>query len=260
MADRRSLITRPRFLIVSAVAALLTVGFVSLGAWQIERLFWKMDIIHRVDARVAAPATPAPGPDSWGSITQEADEYRRVTLTGTFLNEDEVQIYTPTILGPGYWVLTPLKRDDGTVVMVNRGFVPEELKDPAKRTPPQGVVTVEGLLRMSEDRGWLFSRANNPAERKWYRRDIGSITQALGLAPAAPYFVDESAGSDPKAWPRGGMTVVRFRNTHLSYAITWFAMAAMTLFMYGIFLRFEGVFGRSRARPAEYEADDEEWE
>lgn len=259
MADRRSIITRPRFLIVTALAAILTAGFVSLGIWQVHRLYWKLDLIHKVDARVAAPAVQAPGPDAWGSLTRSDDEYRHVTLTGTFLNEDEVQIYTPTVLGPGFWILTPLKRDDGTVVMINRGFVPEDLKDPAGRKPPQGPVTVDGLLRISEDRGWLFSRPNDTEARKWFRRDIGSITETLELSPAAPYFVDQEAGSDPNAWPRGGMTVLNFRNTHLSYAITWFAMAAMTLFMYGIFLRFEGFFGKSRARPAEYEADDE-WE
>lgn len=264
MADRKTphikaIIIRTRFWIVAALAALLTAGFISLGMWQVHRLYWKLDLIQNVDARVAAPAVPAPGEADWGSITQSNDEYRHVTLTGIFLNEDEVQIYTPTVLGPGYWILTPLKRDDGTVVMINRGFVPEDLKDPAKRTQPEGLVTVDGLLRISEDRGWLFSRPNDTEGRKWFRRDIGSITETLGLSPAAPYFVDQEAGSDPKAWPRGGMTVLNFRNSHLSYAITWFAMAAMTLFMYGIFLRFEGFFGKSRARTTEEEADDE-WE
>ncbi|MBP1850191.1 SURF1 family protein [Rhizobium halophytocola] len=238
---------RPRVLVATALAALVTAMFVGLGIWQIERLQWKLDLIARVDARVHADAVPAPAEDAWASVTREGDEYRHVSVTGTFVNADEVQIYVPTRLGPGYWVMTPLKRDDGTYVMINRGFVPEELKDPAKRTPPTGAVTVKGLLRISEDKGWLFSRANDPEHKAWYRRDIGSITKAFDLAPAAPYFIDEELGSDPDAFPRGGLTVVEFRNSHLSYAITWFAMALMTLVCYGVVLRQWGLLGGRKA-------------
>lgn len=227
-----------RLVIVTLIGLILLAGFGSLGIWQVQRLHWKTDLIARVDARIHADPVAAPGPADWPGLTAQSAEYRRVTLTGRFLNADEVQIYTPTEWGPGYWVLTPLARDDGTVVMVNRGLVPEDLRDPATRPAPQGEQTVIGLLRISEDRGWLFSRPNNPAARLWYRRDIGSITAALGLKDAAPYFVDQELG-DPAAWPRGGQTVVQFRNAHLGYALTWFALAAFVVFAWGLVLRSE---------------------
>ncbi|WP_406720333.1 MULTISPECIES: SURF1 family protein [Thioclava] len=225
-----------------SIATILAAGFVavfmSLGIWQVHRLHWKLDLIARVDSRVAAAPVPAPGPNAWAGLTREGDEYRHVAVTGTFLNDQEVQIYTPSMFGPGYWVLTPLKRDDGTIVMINRGVVPEEKKSPASRVAPAGVQHITGLLRLSEDHGWLFSQKDRPQDGVWYRRDIASITQTKGLENAAPYFIDQDL-TDPEGFPRGGQTVVKFRNSHLSYAITWFAMALLSLVGWGVVLRQE---------------------
>jgi surfeit locus 1 family protein len=227
----------PLLIIVTLVAALGVIGFASLGTWQVKRLHWKVALIERVDARVHAPAEPAPDAAEWPSITREGDEYRHVTLHGTFLNDDEVQVYTPSDFGPAYWVLTPLLRDDGTTVLINRGVVPEELRDPATRKAPTGEQTVTGLLRISEDKGWLFSQDNRPEDGAWYRRDVAEIAAAKGLT-TAPYFVDQEK-TESDSWPRGGQTVIKFRNAHLSYALTWFALALMVLAGYALFLRQE---------------------
>ncbi|OCX65970.1 Surfeit locus 1 family protein [Thioclava sp. SK-1] len=228
----------PLTIIVTLVALIGVAGFASLGIWQVKRLAWKTDLIARVDARVDAPVVAAPGLQDWPGITRDNSEYRHVTLSGEFLNDQEVQIYVPSEYGPSYWIMTPLKRDDGTIVMVNRGVVPEEFKDPATRTAPSGLQTVNGLLRLSEDQAWLFSQDNRPEEQTWYRRDITSITQTLGFTQAAPYFVDQEL-VDPQSWPRGGKTVVSFRNSHLSYALTWFALALLVVLGWALFLRHE---------------------
>lgn len=219
----------PRLMIVTLIALIGVGGFARLGIWQVHRLHWKLDLIERVEARVDADPVPAPGPEAWPAITAASDEYRRVSLQGQFRNDQTVLIYTPSDFGPADWVLTPLERDDGTVVMINRGLVPEDLALAGSfDAAPEGEVMVTGLLRISEDKGWLFSRKNDPENGKWYRRDIGSITSAKGLERAAPYFVDQQLG-DPKAWPRGGQTVVSFRNAHLNYALTWFALSLLVL-------------------------------
>ena len=82
-----------------------------------------------------------------------------------------------------------------------------------------------GLLRLSEPGGG-FLRANRPAEGRWYSRDVQAIGRAEGIAALAPYFVDADATANPGGWPRGGLTVVRFPNSHLIYALTWFVLAA----------------------------------
>ncbi|WP_454915205.1 SURF1 family protein [Xanthobacter sediminis] len=228
----------PRLIAVTVVALIGVAGFASLGVWQVQRLYWKRDLIQRVDSRIHADPVPAPGAADWGGITSEKDEYRRVQTSGRFLNDQTVLIYTPSDYGPADWVLTPLLRADGTIIMVNRGLVPEDLGRKGDYAKPEGQVTVTGLLRMPEDRGWLFSRPNDPATGHWYRRDIASITHAKGFKAAAPYFIDEGGG-DPSVWPRGGQTVVTFRNAHLSYALTWFALALGVLAGYLLLLRQE---------------------
>ena len=228
----------PRLIIVTLIAAVGIAGFTSLGIWQVKRLHWKLDLIERVDSRIHAEPVPAPGPAAWPTITAEDDEYTRVTLTGRFLNDEEVLIYTPSDYGPADYVLTPFERDDGTIVMVNRGIVPLERAQSGDISRIEGETTVTGLLRMSEDKGWLFSRDNNPDEQLWYRRDIGSITEAKGFERAAPYFVDAER-TDSDGWPRGGQTVVSFRNSHLSYALTWFALGVLVLSGYALILRQE---------------------
>lgn len=228
----------PRLIVVTLIAAIGIMGFTGLGIWQIQRLHWKLDLIERVDSRIHAEPVPAPGPEAWPAINAADDEYTRVTLTGRFLNDEEVMIYTPSNYGPADWVLTPFERDDGTIVMVNRGVVPLERAQSGDISRIEGETTVTGLLRMSEDKGWLFSRANNPDEQLWYRRDIGSITETKGFASAAPYFVDAERGASD-VWPRGGETVVSFRNSHLSYALTWFALGVLVLSGYALILRQE---------------------
>ncbi|RPE81551.1 SURF1 family protein [Vulcaniibacterium tengchongense] len=207
--------------------ALACAGFAGLGIWQVQRLAWKRDLIERVEARVHAPPAPAPGPREWPRIGAAAHEYLRVRLDGRYLDGRDTRVQAVTELGPGFWLLTPLRTREGSVVLVNRGFVPPDWRG-AKA--PRGETQVVGLLRLSEPGGG-FLRRNDPARGRWYSRDVRAIAAARGLDPqrVAPYFVDaeRAPGAAAAAPPVGGLTVVRFRNNHLSYAVTWFVLAAM---------------------------------
>ncbi len=200
----------------------------ALGIWQIERRAWKLALIERVDARIHAPPAPLPDRGRWSSLDPHAFEYRRVSATGIFRHDRETLVQAVTARGAGAWVLTPLSTPDGTV-LVNRGFVPQERRAPATRAPGQiaGRVTVTGLMRVTEPGGG-FLRTNDPAADRWYSRDVAAITRARGLEPVAPFFVDADAAPNPGGYPVGGLTVVRFNNNHLVYALTWFALAALS--------------------------------
>lgn len=233
-------------MLAALVAA--SVLLIGLGSWQLQRLGWKRDLIARVDARVHAAPVAAPGRERWASVNAAEDEYRRVRLEGRFAHGAEALVQAVTERGPGYWVLTPLRRPDGTTVLVNRGFVPPEKRDPASRMAGQvvGDVSVTGFLRLSEP-GGAFLRSNDPAANRWYSRDVAAIAQARGLSDVAPYFVDADAGSTVEGGPLGGLTQIAFRNNHLSYALTWFALAALAIGATVFFLRSE--FGRRGPSP-----------
>ncbi|PZU58386.1 MAG: Surfeit locus 1 family protein [Sphingobium sp.] len=220
---------RPASILIGAGAVGLTVILLALCVWQVERRAWKHALIAAVDARVHAPAVAAPPPAEWTDVRAGNAAYRHVTMTGRFLNDRETLVRATTERGSGYWVMTPLRTDGGWTVLVNRGFVPPEWKARTARAAalPAGEVRVTGLLRVSEPGGG-FLRANDPAQDRWYSRDVAAISGRLGLGAVAPYFIDADATPNPGGYPVGGLTVIRFPDNHMVYALTWFVLALMT--------------------------------
>lgn len=212
---------------VSLLLSCLTAAclFFALGVWQLERRAWKLDLIARVGSRIHARSVAAPKPSQWPYITPGHDEYRRVSATGYFLHTRTTLVDALTERGAGFWVMTPLRTDNGTI-LINRGFVPTEQKNDYSR--PQGVQQVTGLLRMTEPKG-RFLRPNRPQEGFWYSRDVEAIAVASGSGKVAPFFIDAEPGATVGI-PVAGMTVVQFRNMHLVYALTWFSLAGMALY------------------------------
>ena len=232
--------SRLLFALLVAVGLALLAGFVALGNWQLQRRSWKLDLIERVEARVNAPPVAAPGPTIWPRIDAQGYEYLKVEATGRFRHDRETLVQAVTDYGSGFWVLTPLETDRGFTVLVNRGFVPQDRRALATRRSGQvgGPVAVQGLLRLSEPGGG-FLRSNDPAAGRWYSRDVSAIAQANGLAAAAPYFIDADAAANPGGLPRGGLTQVRFRNQHLQYALTWYALALLVGVGLWLLIRYE---------------------
>ncbi|MEN3792502.1 SURF1 family protein [Fulvimarina sp. MAC3] len=243
---------RTRFwVILGCVSAVLFTIFVSLGIWQVERRAWKLELIAAVEERATAVPVNAPGPNQWASLSFEADEYRHVAVTGEFVKGSDALVQATTDYGFGYWLMTPLETGRGFTVFVNRGFVPS--RDLAGSIePPAGDVTLAGLLRMSQP-GGAFLRSNDPVSGRWYSRDIAAIAETEGISgPVAPYFIDVEgmaetvpSGSNP-SYPVGGLTVTQFRNSHLSYALTWFALAGLTLLGTAIVVKRFGAWTNRR--------------
>jgi surfeit locus 1 family protein len=222
--DRR----RPRspltLFLLGGIAILLIAALTTLGVWQLQRRVWKLDLIAQIEQRIHAPAVDAPGRAAWPAIDASRDAYRRVRAVGVFLRDRDTLVQAVTALGGGYWVMTPLRTDAGFVILVNRGFVSGDDKDKARAEMPPGRVEITGLLRVNEPHGG-FLRANDPAADRWHSRDVEAIAGARGLTDVAPYFIDADAMPGPG--PVGGLTVVSLPNSHLVYALTWFALALM---------------------------------
>lgn len=250
---------RPRAIgrvILAILGLLLIVLFAGLGTWQVVRLQWKLALIERVESRVGAAPVSPPAPERWAQVTKDSDEYRHVRLAGRFLYDYTTPVQAVSELGAGFWLLTPLCTTDGSVVLVNRGFIPASgntaQRYPARRAEGNPCAaaagpahTLTGLLRIAEPGGG-FLRDNDPVRNRWFSRDVAAIASARGLSPTAsnggpavapngapviaPFFVDAARGQDPAGAPDqpvGGLTVISFQNNHLVYAITWYALALM---------------------------------
>ena len=233
-ADRRG---RRRRRVAALLSLAAFAGCIALGTWQVERRAAKLELIRRVDARVDAPASDAPGRSAWSGLRPADVEYRHVRVTGHFDFAASTAVQAVTALGAGFWVLTPLVRsDDGSTVLVNRGWIADAAAGhavgPASTAggAEPSAVTVTGLLRLSEPGGG-FLRRNDPAADRWYSRDVAAIASARRLAgPVAPYFIDAAAAANATgdaARPVGGLTVIAFHNNHLAYALTWYGLATL---------------------------------
>lgn len=220
--------SRVAITILYSLSILLIASFTALGTWQVQRLGWKLDLIQRIETRAhAEPAALGPRSE-WSNLKPEDYEYRRVQVSGQFEHDKEAAVYTVTNYGPGYWILTPLKQQDGSTVIINRGFVPTDKRTADTRIQGQteGVVTLVGLMRAPEH-GGLFLRKNDPANGRWYSRNIEEIATANGLTDVAPFYIDADATPNDGGLPIGGLTQLKFPNSHLSYAITWYVLALM---------------------------------
>ncbi|HYE00656.1 MAG TPA: SURF1 family protein [Alphaproteobacteria bacterium] len=222
--------------LVAIPALLILLG---LGTWQLERLGWKRDLIARIDERLAA--APAPLPATLPPDAAEAWEFRRVAVRGTFRHEGEMRWQARTREGQlGVELITPLAREEGPPVLVNRGWVPLDRADPAARpeTLTAGPVTVEGILRAPAERGTM-QPDNRPDANQWFWLDIPAMAAAAGVPDALPVLVQAAppagAVADRAALPVPRVPRPELSNNHLQYALTWYGLAAALVAVYVVF-------------------------
>jgi surfeit locus 1 family protein len=235
------------------VPGLLTLALlpvlVGLGNWQWHRKAWKEDLIAKIEAR--RTAEPVSYPAALSAYVKTGDvEYLHVRITGTFDYGQERHLYAPTPGSQGWHVYTLMKPEGGLPpIFVNRGWVPDTLKDPSKRTAGQvaGLVTVTGLARLPEHKGW-FTPDNDYAGNRWFSRDLDAMQYGPAGPPSplqfttekkqayAPFSIDADAlPRNPGGWPKGGTTVIHLPNSHLQYVVTWYGLALTLICVFAAF-------------------------
>jgi surfeit locus 1 family protein len=224
---------------LSLATLLGMVILLSLGNWQLHRLSWKTALIAAADTRAHGALV------SMERVLGVADaeiEYAHAEAKGEYL-AGEVYLFTVLDDGRiGFQVIAPFRLEDGRIILVDRGFVPAQGKLPAAHeAPPSGKVRVTGLIRAAHDAA-PFTPKPDIAGRVWYGRDPGAMAAALQVKLAARLILARDAGP-PGEIPEGGHTRLTFRNEHLSYAVTWFALAATLLVIYFAFHWSRGRLG-----------------
>lgn len=227
---------------IAAVVAAFAI-LVALGTWQLQRRGEKEALIAAVSARAFGPATALPGAAEWGGLDLSDWDFRKVAVEGTFRASREFHVYTilpetrTRAAQPGWWVYAPFDLAGGGTVLVNRGFVPVALKEPAARpasVPQPGPTRLEGLVRPPDMRG-LFTNADDPARNTFYTRDAAAFAAAGGLGTVAPFTIEQMT-PNPAEWPLAGQVRVSFPNRHLEYALTWYGLAATLVVVVGLFV------------------------
>jgi surfeit locus 1 family protein len=223
---------------------------IGLGVWQLDRKTWKENLIATVTARINRAPQDLPPRAGWPQLVQEESEYTHVVFPAEFLEGQEALVYTagspfrPDVTGPGYWVFAPAQLAGGSIVLVNRGFVPVDRKELVTRAGGNvhGTVDIVGVIRWPETRG-VFTPADDPKTNVWYLRDPKAMAAEKKWATAAPFYIDQEQPVPPGGWPKPGKLSVELPDNHLQYAITWFGLAMALAGVYVVWLA-----GRFRRR------------
>lgn len=211
---------------LTALMALLAVGFILLGRWQ-----WRLgearaseyrSFIHgaaRIVALGSAPLSSVP-------------YYQRVRLHGRYDAAHQFLLDNSIHEGQdGYQVLTPLIRAHGDTVLVDRGWVPftgsrAHLPDVALSV--SGPVTVTGRVGRLPAAGLAFGRAAPPPGNRWpkvtsFPRFAG-LSAALGRSLEPRILLLDASAPDGyvRVWRLPGMRAMQ----NWGYAVQWWGLAA----------------------------------
>ncbi len=209
-----------RWVIFIAIPGILIL--LALGSWQVHRLMWKNEINSFRQDRSESTLVELPDVvEDIGGVL-----FKPVWVEGEFLHEQEMFLAARSYRSnPGYHVITPFKLLNGSMVLINRGWIPLKLRDPKERLAGQinGKVRVQGLVTGEDTPGWM-TPDNVPTENFWYWIDLDSLALHAGIEPIS-FIVDADSSPNPGGFPIGGQTRTELRNEHFQYAVIWYALA-----------------------------------
>lgn len=228
------LTTRPS-LAMKISAGLSLIILLGLGSWQIDRLFWKQGLIEQRQEQ----ATKAPIPVPTDTEADPDMAFHSAYAEGRYLNDQEMYLMARTRRGNvGFQLITPLEQEDGRIILVNRGWVPKENRDPATRPESliEGPVRVTGVLRVAREKHWAQPE-NEPAKNQWFYVDIDHMAENAGAPLASRYYLELDDTPVPGGLPIGGQAKIDLPNNHLEYAITWYSLALSLIVIFVLYHR-----------------------
>ncbi len=225
----------------TALALPMLIVLIVLGSWQVQRLEWKNELIETRAARILEPPLSsthlAAAQQGWlGDRGLTQMEYLPVDLQGTYLGTTALRLLPRVRDGKqGYHLVSAFDAVGplGTV-LIDRGWVPLEIPVESLR-PAAEPVRVEGFLRLFVEPGY-FVPDNEPAANNWFFMHEGEMLAAANLSGPVGFYVQAGPNATPPGiYPVGSVPDVNLRNSHLEYAVTWYALAAVLVVIFVIF-------------------------
>lgn len=228
----------------TALVVFAIIAFGLLSMWQWQRAEDKRD--QRIELQSALAAAPQQLDEVAGGTVSSVDQFRHVTVTGTYLPTTGVVVRKrPLESRNGFWAMTALRTSDGSVVWVNRGWLPttgDALSTPDVAPPPTGTVDVVGYLRSFED-------ADPDANSGLPSGQIAAPARALlpALARSFDGYIQLQT-SDPAQDGLQPLPVPDLdESRNISYAVQWLLFAFVAIGGWFFFLRREAIDDARRA-------------
>ena len=245
--------TGNRILLICSTLGVLVM--LALGTWQVQRLQWKNSLIEK--RQQAIGSNPISLTDIEAGIEHGFDvDWFKVSASGMFAHDHERHVYALRNGKIGWRIITPFAVSGQYVVLVDRGFVPDDKKARASRPeswmrscPTYDCYKIVGYVRTDAGAAGPFTPKNDPASNRWYSIDLMEMVASLpekmgfvapdGYAITLPVIVQLAPEDNPTAGvlPIVDPVDVNLRNSHLQYAITWYALALVLIVISILFHR-----------------------
>ena len=224
-----------KIILVNSTILISFIILVTLGSWQLDRkeqkeqLFEKIKRVNQVVKDFEDIDINENNLDNW--------IYKKVSFKGNYSYEKELYVFTHLSNprgdygGAGYWILNLFVSSEDNLIIINRGFVPQNMINEFKSKDSSEPVNKAqiGYIRSFEERN-IFTPDTDFKENILYsilKEDIKKIFDINGIEP---YFVDLISSN--QLIPQSNETRLKFPDNHLSYAITWYGLATSLLFIY----------------------------
>lgn len=220
--------------LVLLLAVVVTAVTARLGWWQLQRAEQKTQWHTHYMTQRALPSVPIA---QWpGSAAQAQTLTHRLTrVSGHWDDRHTVYLENRQMQGkPGFYVVTPLMLDDGSAVVVQRGWQP---RDPSDRTrvqpPPESAPPHVITARIAPSIARLFEFDSSVSGPIRQNLDLQAFSSEIGR-PLKPFVLIQESSADQvpdglaRQWPEPSAGV----HKHYGYAFQWFALSTLTIVLY----------------------------
>ena len=195
-----------------------------LGKWQIDRLYWKLDVLKKIDQKIAAAPVPLPAEPS-----ESVHKYLSVEISGQFLQESIRVLASKKRYGAGYRIIHVF-RTNGRRLLVDLGFVGLETDYDVDLIND---ISIVGNLHWPDEVD-NFTPEPDLENNIWFARNVERVASALKTEPIL-LILKDSTLKDQNIKPMP-IDTTHIPNDHLQYAITWFSLAIIWALMSCLFI------------------------
>ena len=195
-----------------------------LGKWQIDRLYWKLDVLKKIDQKIAAAPVPLPAEPS-----ESIHKYLSVEFSGQFLQESIRVLASKKRYGAGYRIIHVF-RANGRRLLVDLGFVGLETEYDVDLIND---ISLVGNLHWPDEVD-NFTPEPDLENNIWFARNVERFASALQTEPTL-IILKDSTLKDQNIKPMP-IDTTHIPNDHLQYAITWFSLAIIWALMSCLFI------------------------
>jgi len=222
---------------VSTFSVFILIGIlllISLGNWQIYRLYWKQDLIAKMQKRSQILPISIQELEPLPANDIKNFEFSPAIAEGHYLHTLELKLVGRTHQGQaGYHIITPLLLKTKKILLVDRGWVPFYEKSIDR---PRGLIKIKGLIRLNSEKNF-FTPENNFSSRELYFIAPHEISIKTGIKELLPFYIYISDNIQSSVFPISSPLNLKLRNFHLAYALTWYSLALGLGILYFLFKR-----------------------